>query len=112
MASSPSVNEAAALAPETRAAIGARARQAVADEYSKEALCTAFCDIVERSMREPKDETISWGAWGRADHRCAAVPSSPQCVTDLGARPGLDPRHPEKDEPPPDSRRSSLAARR
>ena len=33
------------------------------------------------------------GGWGRADHRCASVPSSPQSVQ-LGARPRHDPSHP------------------
>jgi glycosyltransferase involved in cell wall biosynthesis len=44
------LNEIAALPPAARAAIGQRARQAVAVHYSKQALCAAFCDAVERSL--------------------------------------------------------------
>jgi hypothetical protein len=55
------------------------------------------------------------GAWGRADHRCATVPSSPQTVPGsrpsepLGARPGLDPSHPSETEAPCVDPRAQLA---
>lgn len=44
------IKEIAELPSAERGAMGQRARAAVQSQYSKQALCNAFCDVVERSL--------------------------------------------------------------